>query len=79
MGSNPCRSAAEENFSLLQCQVFVPTLISVSVPAPCYRSSTSVKDPGLSAKSAGGRLQLNLARTHLTYVALHEATWCMVV
>ena len=37
-----------------------------------------VKDPGTSAKSAGGRLQLN-THTHLTYVALHEVTWCMVV
>ena len=28
-----------ENF-LLQCELSVPTLISVSVPPPCYRSST---------------------------------------
>ena len=41
---------------------FLLTLISVSVPPPCYRSSTH---PGHSAKSAGGRLQLN---THTPYV-----------
>ena len=36
-----------------------------------------VKDPGHSAKSAGGRLQLN---THTRmYVVLHEVTCCMVV
>ena len=39
-----------------------------------------IKDPGHSAKSAGGRLQLN---THAPYIymhmALHEVTWCMVV
>ena len=34
----------------------------VSVPPPCYRSG---KDPGHSAKSAGGRLYLN-THTHLT-------------
>ena len=35
-----------------------------------------VKDPGHSAKSAGGRLQLN---THApTYVALREVTWCKI-
>ena len=30
----------------------------VSVPSPCNRSGTQ-KDPGRSAKSAGGRLHLN--------------------
>ena len=30
-----------------------------------------VKDPGHSAKSVGGRLQLNM---HPTYVASHEVT-----
>ena len=37
-GSNPCRSG-RENF-LLQGEVSVLTLISVSVPPPCYHSST---------------------------------------
>ena len=37
-----------------------------------------VKDPGHSAKSADGRLQLN-AHAPNVYVALHEVTWCMVV
>ena len=53
-----------ENF-LLQGQLSVLTLISVFVPPPCYRSSTSF------GKNAGGRLQLN---THAPYVI-----WCMVV
>ena len=53
--------AAGENF-LLQGQLSVLTLISISVPPLCYRH---VKDPGHSAKSAGGRLQLN---THTPYV-----------
>ena len=47
-----------ENFPL-QGQLSVLTLISVSVPPPCYRRSA-----GHSAKSAGGRLQLN---THAPY------------
>ena len=38
--------------------------ISVSVPPPCYRSSTQ-KIPVILPKSAGGRLQLN---THTPYV-----------
>ena len=39
-----------------------------------------VKDPGHSAKSAGGRLQLNMHTPYInTYVALHEVTRCMVV
>ena len=39
-----------------------------------------VKDPGHSAKSAGGRLQLNAHTPYVnTYVALHEVTWRMVV
>ena len=42
-----------------------------------------VKDPGNSAKSAGGRLQLNthtpLCMYYYYYVALHEVTWSMVV
>ena len=38
---------------LLQCQLSVLTLISLSVPPRV----TAVKDPGHSARSAGGRLQ----------------------
>ena len=90
-----------ENF-LLQGRLSVLTLISVSIPPPCYHSNSyascslqsqndvrnvsaqpvytdrlwqlthmyntgtkHVKDPGHSAKSAGGRLQLN---THTPYV-----------
>ena len=48
-----------ENF-LLQGRLSVPTLISVSVLPLLH-----VKDPGHSAKSAGGRLQLH---THTPYV-----------
>ena len=44
----------------LQGRLSVLTLISVSVPPPQH-----VKDPGHSAKSAGGRLQLNM---HTPYV-----------
>ena len=52
-----------ENF-LLQGRLSVLTVISVSVPPPVLRQE-HVKDPGHSAKSAGGRLQLN---THTPYV-----------
>ena len=45
-----------ENF-VVQDKLSVLTLILVSVPPLCYHSST--KNPGHSAKSAGGRLQLN--------------------
>ena len=51
----------QENF-LLHGQLSVLTLISVSIPPLCYHSS---KDPSHSAKSAGGRLQLN---THTPYI-----------
>ena len=37
-GSNPCRSG--RGIFLFQCELSVLTLISVSVPPPCYRSST---------------------------------------
>ena len=62
----PAGAAGE--LSLLQGQHSVLTLISVSVPPPCYRSST-IKDPGHSAKNAGGRLQLN---THTPYLCGFE-------
>ena len=52
-----------ENF-LLQGPLSVLTLISVSVPSPVLPQQ-HVKDPGHSAKRAGGRLQLN---THTPYV-----------
>ena len=64
----------QENF-LFQGQL-VLTLISVSVPPPVLRQQ-HVKDPGHSAKSAGGRMQL---KRHAPYVCgFHEVTWCMVV
>ena len=45
---------------LLQGQLFLLTRISVSVLPPCYRSSTQTEILViLSAKSAGGRLQVN--------------------
>ena len=37
-----------------------------------------VKGLGHSAKSIGGRLQLNTQRMHFTDVAVHEVTWCKV-
>ena len=43
----------------------VLTVMLVSVPPPYYHSST--KDPGHSAQSAGGRLQLN---THAHYIRM---------
>ena len=52
-----------ENF-ILQGQLFVLNLISVSGSTPVL-PQWNVKDPGQSAKSAGGRLQLN---THVPYV-----------
>ena len=66
------RQKRRENF-LLQGRLSVLTLISVSVPHPCYRSSTRVKTHGHSAKSEGDRLQLNI---HAPYVALIR---CMAV
>ena len=44
---------------------------------PRVTAAARKRPPGHSAKSAGSRLQLT--RMHLTYVALHEVTWCMVV
>ena len=58
----------QENF-LLQGLLSVLTLISVSIPAPWH-----IKDPGHSAKSAGGRLQLS---THTPYVC--GFAWCSMV
>ena len=60
-----------ENF-LLQGQLSVLIVISVSVPPPVL-PQYDVKDPGHSAKGAGGRLQLN-THTHPIYVALNEVT-----
>ena len=51
----------QENF-LLQDQLFVLTYF------------VSRKKPGHSAKTTGGRLQLNTQRLHFTDVALHEVT-----
>ena len=62
----------QENF-LLQSQLSVLTVILLSIPPPCYcRKHT--KDPGHSAKSAGGRLQLSTHAPYV-YVALHEVMW----
>ena len=47
-----------------QCQLSVLTLISASVSTPVLPQK-HVKDPGHSAKRAGGRLQL---KTHALYV-----------
>ena len=74
-GTNPCRSSGRIFFSRVSWSFCAGSYF-------CIRSSPvlpqlHVKDPGHSAKSAGSRLQL--IRMHLTYVALHEMTWCMVV
>ena len=73
-GSNLCRGGGRIFFSR------VDFLCWLLLRYPFHPRVTAVarkKDPDHSAKSAGGRLQLN---THtLTYVALHEVTWCMVV
>ena len=63
-----------ENF-LLQGQLSVLTHFGIrSTPVLLQQH---VKDPGHSAKAlvAG----YSYTHTHLTYVALHEVTWCMVV
>ena len=49
---------------LFQGQISLLTLISVSVPPPWH-----VKDPGHSAKSSDGRLQIN---THAPYICGFE-------
>ena len=64
-----------ENF-LLQGQLSVLTLISVSVPPPCYRSSTQKSPVILPKVQVAGYSE---TRIHLTYVTLHEVTWCIVV
>ena len=67
VSSNPCRCGGRIFFSR------VNFLCWLLFRYPFQR----VKDPGHSAKSAGGRLQLN---THTPYVcSLYEVTWCMVV
>ena len=53
--SNPGRSGGRIFFSRVN---FVCYSYFVSVPSPCYHSGY-VKDPGHSAKSAGGSLHLN--------------------
>ena len=54
----------QENF-LLRGQLSVLTPVSVLVPPPVLPQQ-HVKDPGHSAKSAGGRFQLNTR--HAPYV-----------
>ena len=61
-GSNPCWSGGI--IFLLQGWLSVLTLILVSVPPPVLPQQ-HIKDPGHSAKSAGGRLQLNM---HTPYI-----------
>ena len=75
------RQERRDNF-LLQGQLSVLTLISVSVPPPCYRSSTWKITVGLrkvQVAGAGGRLQL---KTHTPYLCGFKwsdtVTWCMV-
>ena len=48
-----------------KANLFVLTLILVSVPPTPVLAHWHVKDPGRSDTSAGGRLQLNM-HTHLT-------------
>ena len=53
---------------------FVLTLISVSVPPQCYRSSIKKTPVVLPKVQVAG-----YSCMHLTYVALHYVAWCMVV
>ena len=53
------------------------TLISLSLPPPSLRQQR-VKDPGHSAKSAGGRLQLN-TQAHKHVAMTSTENWCMIV
>ena len=52
-----------QEYFLLQGQLSVLTLILVSVPS--HVTAGACKDPGHSAKSAGGRLQLNIHALYL--------------
>ena len=61
---------------LLQCQLFVLILISVSVPPLRYRSSTLKI---LVILPEAWEACYSYTRMHTTYVALHEVTWSMVV
>ena len=54
----PTLQEEQENF-LLQGQLSVRTLISVSIPPPVLPQQ-HVKHPSHSAKGAGGGLQLNM-------------------
>ena len=69
-GSNPCRSGGRIFFSR------VDFLCWLLFRYPFHRSGT-YKIPVIPPKVrvAG----YSWTRMHLTYVALHEATWCMVV
>ena len=71
-GSSPGRSGGKK--ILLQGQLSVGTLISVSIPP-----QQNVKDPGHSAKSAGGRLQENTHAPCVCDFAWSDTTWYMVV
>ena len=61
----------QENF-LLQGQLSVVTLISVSIPPSCYHS---IKDLGHCAKSAGGRLQLNTHARYMWFCMKRHGAW----
>ena len=67
-GSNPCRIDERIFFSR------VTFLCWLLFPYPFHPRVTAVKDPGHSAKSAGGRLRLNT----LKYVSYSLSMWlCM--
>ena len=57
---------------LHRCQPSVLTLISVSVPPPCYRSRTQEIPVILPKVLVAGD---SWTRMHPTYMALHEVTW----
>ena len=68
-GSNPCWSGGR--IFLLRGQLSVLTLISVSVPPPCYRSSTKKTPLTLPQVPVAG---YSYTHIHPTYVALNEVT-----
>jgi len=81
-GSNPCRSGGTMFFSRVNflCWLLFRYLFYPRVTVEHIKDSgVHVKDPGNSAKSAGGRLQLS---THTPYLCDFEwsdtVTWCMV-
>ena len=57
-GSSPGMSGGRI-FFLMKSTFCADSLFSVSVPTPYYVEQLHVKDPGHSAKSVGGYVQLN--------------------